>query len=60
MSDQTPIVQIAGQAVVIAYDAEAEVWSVHTSSVPGLTGETARAPDLIEEPQVTVRTLSLS
>ena len=50
---------IAGQSVVIAYDAGAGVWSVHSSTVPGLIGEAASAADLIEELQVRVRTLSL-
>jgi hypothetical protein len=45
--------------VVIAYDAEAGVWYVHSSTVPGLTGEAASASDLIEELQVADRTLSL-
>ncbi len=59
MSDETEIIEIAGQTVVIAYDAGAGVWYVHSSTVPGLTGEAARASDLIEELQVVVRTLSL-
>lgn len=59
MSDETRIVEIAGQTVVIAHDAEAGVWYVHSSTVPGLAGEAPSAADLIEELQVTVRTLSL-
>ncbi len=59
MSDDTQIIEIAGQTVVIAYDPEAGVWYVHGSTVPGLAGEAASASDLIEELQVTVRTLSL-
>ena len=59
MSDETQIIEIAGQTVVIAYDPEASVWYVHSSTVPGLTGEAASASDLIEELQVVVRTLSL-
>jgi hypothetical protein len=59
MVDETQTVAIAEQTVVIAYDPEAGVWYVHSSTVPGLTGEAARAADLLEELQVTVRTLSL-
>ncbi len=59
MSDETQIIEIAEQTVVIAYDPEAGVWYVHSSTVPGLTGEAASASDLIEELQVAVRTLSL-
>ena len=50
---------MAGQTVVIAYDPEAGVWYVHSSAVHGLTGEGVSVEDLIEELQVTVRTLSL-
>ncbi len=53
------MVDIAGQTVVIAFDPEAGVYYVHTSTVPGLTGEAASAEDLIAELQVTVRTLGL-
>jgi predicted RNase H-like HicB family nuclease len=59
MAEATQVVDIAGQSVVIAYDAEAGVWYVHSSTVPGLAGEAASAAELIEELQVTVRTLSL-
>ncbi len=59
MSDETQIIEIAGQTLVIAYDPEAGVWYIHSSTVPGLTGEAASASDLIEELQVVVRTLSL-
>jgi predicted RNase H-like HicB family nuclease len=53
------VVDIAGQTVMIAYDREAGVWYVHSSAVPGLTGEGVSVEDLIEELQVTVRTLTL-
>ncbi|HEX2552229.1 MAG TPA: DUF1902 domain-containing protein [Microvirga sp.] len=59
MSDEVQVVEIAGQTVAIAYDPEAGVWYVQGSTVPGLTGEAASASDLIEELEVTVRTLSL-
>ena len=59
MSEEVQVVDIAGQAVMIAYDPEAAVWYVHSSTVPGLAGEAARASDLIEELQVLVRTLNL-
>jgi predicted RNase H-like HicB family nuclease len=39
---------------MIAYDREAGVWYVHSSAVPGLTGEGVSVEDLIEELQVTV------
>jgi hypothetical protein len=56
MADETQVVDIAGQSVVIAYGAGAGVWYVHSSTVPGLTGEAASAAELIEELQVTVPT----
>ena len=59
VSDETRIVEIAGQTVAIAYDEEAGVWYVQGSTVPGLSGEAARAADLVEELEVTVRTLIL-
>ncbi len=59
MSDETQIVEIAGQTVVIAHDAAAGVWYIHSSTVPGLTGEAANPADLIKELQVTVRNLGL-
>ena len=59
MAEETHMVDIAGQTVVIAFDPEAGVYYVHTSTVPGLTGEAASAEDLIEELQVTVRTRGL-
>jgi predicted RNase H-like HicB family nuclease len=59
MADETHVVDIAGQTVMIAYDREAGVWYVHSSAVPGLTGEGVSVEDLIEELQVTVRTLTL-
>ncbi len=59
MSDEVRIVEIAGQRVAIAYDAEAGVWYVQGSTVPGLAGEAASAADLIAELEVAVRTLSL-
>jgi hypothetical protein len=59
MGDETRIVAIAGQTVVIAYDQEAGVWYVHSSAVHGLTGEGVSVEGLIEELRVTVRTLGL-
>jgi hypothetical protein len=56
---ETQVADIAGQSVVIAYDAGAGVWFVHSSTVPCPIGEAASAADLIEELQVRVRTLSL-
>jgi hypothetical protein len=52
-------IEIAGQTVVIAFDPEAVMWYVHSSTVPGLTGEAATAPGLIDELEVSVRTLTL-
>ena len=60
MSDETQVIEIAGQTVVITYDSGAGVWYVHSSTVPGLAGEAATASNLIEELQVSVRTLNLS
>lgn len=59
MGDETQIVDIAGQTVVIAYDPEAGIWYVCSSTVPGLAAEAASASELIEELQVAVRTLNL-
>jgi hypothetical protein len=59
MGDETQTVAIAGQMVVIACHPGAGVWYVHSSTVQGLTGEAASEEDLIEELQVTGRTLSL-
>ncbi len=59
MSNEGQIIEIAGQKVVIAYDPEGGVWYVHSSTVPGLTGEAASISELIEELEVTVRMLSL-
>ncbi len=59
MSDESQLIEVAGQKVVVAYDPEGGVWYVHSSTVPGLTGEAARLSELIEELEVTVRTLSL-
>lgn len=59
MAEETQVIDVVGQSVVIAYDPGAGVWYVHTSTVPGLTGEAASAAELLEELQVTVRTLSL-
>ncbi len=55
----TQTVEITGQKVVIAYDSDEGLWFVHSSTVPGLTGEAISAADLIEELQLTVRALSL-
>ncbi len=59
MSDEVQVIEIPGQRVAIAYDAEAGVWYVQGSTVPGLAGEAASTADLIEELEVTVRTLNL-
>ena len=59
MSDEAQIIEVAGQKVVVAYDPEGGVWYVHSSTVPGLTGEAASLSELVEELEVTVRTLSL-
>ncbi len=52
-------IEIAGRTVVIAFDSEAGMWYVHSSTVPGLTGEAATASDLIEELEVSVRMMTL-
>ena len=57
--EHTETVEIAGHTVVIAYNAEAGLWYVRSSTVPGLVAEAGSASELIEELQVTVRTLSL-
>jgi predicted RNase H-like HicB family nuclease len=59
MDDETQIVVITGQTVVIAYDPEAGIWYVRSSTVPGLAAEAASAAELIEELQVAVRTLNV-
>ncbi len=59
MGDETQIIEIAGQTVVISYDPDAGVWYVHSSTVPGLIAEAVSASELIEELQVTIRTMSL-
>ncbi len=59
MGDEPQILDIAGETVAIAYDPEAGIWYVHSSTVPGLTGEAASASDLVEELQVAVRSLNM-
>ncbi len=54
--DHTEIVRIADQTVVIAYDAEADVWYVRGSAVPGLTSEAPTRSALIEGLEALVRT----
>ena len=58
--EMTRTLEIAGHTVVIAYDPDAGVWYVQSSTVPGLIGEGASAAALEEELQVTVRALSMS
>ncbi len=57
--ESTQTLEIAGHTVVIAYDTDAGVWYLHSSTVPGLVSEGASASELAEELEVTVRALSM-
>ena len=56
--ESTQTLEIAGHTVLIAYDPDAGVWYVHSSTVPGLIGEGASPSELEDELQVAVRVLS--
>jgi hypothetical protein len=58
--EQTQTLRIAGHTVVIAYDPDACVWYVQSSTVPGLIGEGTSPVAPAEELQVTLRSLAIS
>jgi hypothetical protein len=57
--EETRIIHIGDHSVVIAYDPNAGIWYVQSSSVPGLSAEAPTEQELIDELPLLVRHLSL-